>query len=73
MLSVMKPNVSALERAFELAASGKYQTVSDVCGKLGAEGYQASQVSGPVLRKQLVAVIIKANERRKARPRGSTA
>jgi hypothetical protein len=58
----MKPNVTSLERAFELAASGRYPTVTDVCNKLGAEGYHAAQVSGPLLRKQLLAVITKVND-----------
>jgi hypothetical protein len=62
----MKPNVTSLERAFELAASGRYPTVTDVCNKLGAEGYNAAQVSGPLLRKQLLAVITKVNDNAEA-------
>jgi len=70
MLGAMKPNVSALERAFELAATGRYRTVSDICGKLSAEGYQASQVSGPLLRKQLLGAIVKASQRQKPVSKG---
>ena len=43
----MKPNVSALERAFELAATGHFSTVSEIKLKLLREGYQYEQVEGP--------------------------
>jgi hypothetical protein len=56
----MVPNVSALERAFELAATGHFSTVSEIKLKLLREGYQYEQVEGPLLSKQLVAAIAKA-------------
>ena len=56
----MKPNVSPLERAFELAASGRYSTVSEIRLKLMREGYYYEQVEGPELSKQLVAAITTA-------------
>ena len=44
---------TALERAFELAKSGDYETVSDIRKKLNSEGYSADQVSGRTLQRQL--------------------
>ncbi|HYD45216.1 MAG TPA: hypothetical protein VEA79_08130 [Phenylobacterium sp.] len=44
---------TALERAFELAKSGDYATVSEVTRQLKAEGFATSQITGPSLGKQL--------------------
>lgn len=44
---------TALERAFELARSGDYASVSDVKDQLKLEGFSAAQVTGPSLTKQL--------------------
>ena len=60
MLSAMKENVSAIERAFELAATGTFQTVSEIKLRLHKEGYNYEQVEGPTLRKQLVEAMAKA-------------
>lgn len=49
----MKPNVSAIERAFELAATGIYQSVDEIKVALHKEGYAHDQVEGPLLYKQL--------------------
>ena len=51
ILTVMRENVSALERAFELAATGRYATAREIRLKLAREGYQYQQVQGPTLRK----------------------
>ena len=56
----MKPNVSPLERAFELAATGLFSTVSEIKLKLMREGYFYEQVDGPELARQLVAVMANA-------------
>jgi hypothetical protein len=53
---------SALERAFQLAASGGFSNVGQIKVRLSAEGYYASQVEGPQLSKQLVAVLTKARK-----------
>lgn len=45
--------LTALERAFELAKSGEYATVSEVTKQLKAEGFSISQITGPSLSKQL--------------------
>jgi hypothetical protein len=53
------PNVTSLERAFQLARSGKCKTTADIQLQLKAEGYSAAQVImiGPTLMRQLRAVI----------------
>ena len=42
----MRNNVTSLERAFQLAKSGKCQTVSDIKQKMRLEGYEQDQVMG---------------------------
>lgn len=49
----MEIRVSQLERAFELARSGRCTTVADIKRKLREEGYQDDQVEGPLLFGQL--------------------
>ncbi len=64
MIEIMKANVSAIERAFELAATGRYVTVSEIKLILMREGYQYEQVEGSALSKQLSAAITKARDGR---------
>jgi hypothetical protein len=46
--------VSALERAFQLARSGRLATVDDIKKQLKQEGYEVSSAyAGPSLRSQL--------------------
>lgn len=49
----MKPNVTALERAFELAKSGQYASSTEIKAKLNREGYSSDQVTGATLMRQL--------------------
>jgi hypothetical protein len=49
----MDNRVSQLERAFELANSGRCATVADIKRKLREEGYMDDQVEGPLLFGQL--------------------
>lgn len=49
----MNTNKTALERAFELAKSGKYANVSDIKTALLAEHYSTEKVIGASLSKQL--------------------
>lgn len=49
----MNTNKTALERAFELARSGKYANVSDIKNALLAERYSTETVTGASLSKQL--------------------
>jgi len=51
------PNILPLERAFQLARSGQCKTTADIQLRLEAEGYDTGQVIGPMLLKQLRAVI----------------
>ena len=48
---------TALERAFELARSGKCLTIRLIAFQLYAEKYDISHLEGPALRKQLVELI----------------
>jgi hypothetical protein len=49
----MQSDPTALERAFELARTGKYANVTDIKAKLKAEGFSDAQVTGPSLTRQL--------------------
>ena len=53
----MDSNTTALERAFELARSGTYSSVSEIKAKLNFEGYYGDQITGRQLAKQLGALI----------------
>jgi hypothetical protein len=57
----MKPNVSALERAFELARTGRFTTIDDLKRKLRDEGYPLGQLVGPYLLKQLQQVMMESD------------
>jgi hypothetical protein len=59
----MDPNVSTLERAFALAASGRFHKVSDIRLQLHREGYNYELVQGPVLTKQLTDAMEQAHQR----------
>jgi hypothetical protein len=56
----MKPNISTLERAFQLAASGLFSTVAQIKLRLMHEGYKQEQIQGPALAKQLRVTMSKA-------------
>lgn len=49
----MIANMTALERAFALANSGRFTSVSDIKSALKAEGYSLEQITGGALLKQL--------------------
>jgi hypothetical protein len=51
---------STLERAFELARSGKFVSVSAVKQAVAAEGYDRRQLEGGALSRQLSALIREA-------------
>jgi hypothetical protein len=59
----MKVGVSTLERAFQLARSGKVAAVDEIRRALRQEGYDPGQVAGPAIGKQL-RDIIKAERQR---------
>jgi hypothetical protein len=53
----MNPNTSTLERAFELAKSGRYSSLYDIEREISKEGYRKEQLEGRTLRAQLKALI----------------
>jgi hypothetical protein len=67
----MKPYITAIERAFELAKSGKFLYVSEIRERLRFEGYYTETISGPLLVSQLKDAIVSAlKEQRKPLPQG---
>lgn len=60
MFGSMDTNKTTLERAFELARSGKCLNINDIALHLHSEGYSVSQLEGPVLKKQLLSLIEEA-------------
>jgi hypothetical protein len=55
------PDTSPIERAFELARSGKCATTADIQKRLKEEGYPIDTVIGPALMRQLRSAIDDAN------------
>ena len=53
----MEGKKTTLEKAFELARSGKYLTVDEIIYRLKFEGYGAQQIEGKALKKQLLQLI----------------
>ena len=53
----MKVHTSELERAFQLASSGKHISVVEIRRQLLKEGYSNNQVSGRLLMAQLRGLI----------------
>ena len=51
---------TALERAFELAGSGRFARVGEIKRALAAEGFSVDQITGRILSRQLQAEINKA-------------
>lgn len=49
----MNPNVSEIERAFQLAKSGAYRSIDEIKKRLAAEGYWGRHITGRVLLRQL--------------------
>ena len=60
MLGPMDPTKTALERAFEMAQSGRFPSVSDIKRAIAQEGYSVSQLDGGTLTRQLSANIKEA-------------
>ena len=49
--------MTTMERAFHLARSGRFTTLTEVPTTLDREGYSASQIQGPLLKRQLTGLI----------------
>jgi hypothetical protein len=56
----MEANITALERAFDLAQSGECRTVGDIRSRLKQEGYSVEQIVGRQVQNQLVALMAAA-------------
>jgi hypothetical protein len=56
----MVTQLTPLERAFELARSGECAQVSDIRKRLRDEGYSDAQIEGPILTRQLRALLVAA-------------
>jgi hypothetical protein len=61
----MDQRKTTLERAFELARSGRCLSFNDIAHQLHAEKYELSQLQGPVLKKQLLILIEEATTPKK--------
>lgn len=61
---------SIIERAFELAQSGRCQNVGEVGAKLKQEGYESveAHLAGPSLRRELRGMCLKANQNKNPQP-----
>ena len=64
ILSTMDHSVTQLERAFQLAQSGRCGSVEDIRNQLKSEGYSTAQISGKTLARQLQALIQTARKPR---------
>jgi hypothetical protein len=53
----MPSNRTSLERAFELAKSGRFTSIGEIKQQLKTEGFSLAQLVGPSLMKQLGALI----------------
>jgi hypothetical protein len=53
----MEQRTTALERAFQLARSGRVAGLSDIITSLNREGYSANQIEGRLLKRQLADLI----------------
>ena len=62
MLSGMDHRMTALERAFQLARCGEVSRLPEIVKTLKREGYSASQIEGPSLKRQLANLIKAARE-----------
>jgi hypothetical protein len=49
--------MTELERAFQLARSGRVAGLTDIITTLKRDGYSASQIEGPLLKRQLADAI----------------
>jgi hypothetical protein len=53
----MDQKMTALERAFQLARSGRVAGLTDIISSLKRDGYSTNQIEGPVLKRQLADLI----------------
>jgi hypothetical protein len=53
----MDQTKTPIERAFEMARTGKYLSASEIKRAVSAEGYAVAQIEGPMLMRQLRGLI----------------
>ena len=53
----MDHRMTTLERAFQLARSGRVAALTDIITSLKRDGYSSDQIEGPLLKRQLVDLI----------------
>jgi hypothetical protein len=58
----MEPNVTALERAFQLAKTGRYLDIAHIKQQLNQEGYSHNQIAGRTLIRQLQEIMRGASQ-----------
>ncbi|KQW67071.1 hypothetical protein ASE17_20340 [Phenylobacterium sp. Root77] len=58
---------TTLERAFELARTGEFRTVSELSKQLKIEGYNLVQIEGDMLKRQLRGICEHAQTRQPAK------
>jgi hypothetical protein len=68
MLYFMDTNKTAIERAFDLARSGRCVSVGALVKRLDREGYWGGQIEGPQLKKLLTQLIEEATHTYAHRP-----
>ena len=57
----MDPSKTCLERAFELARSGAFESMYQIERQLLREGYYIEQIAWPAIRRQLRGLLVKAS------------
>ncbi len=67
----MEPNVTAVERAFQLARLGIFLQVTEIKERMREEGYFTESITGPTLLNQLRCIMQTAQRSRWKRVRSS--
>lgn len=62
-MSTFNGQLTALERAFALADTGRYGSATDIKLQLKQEGYSTAQITGPTLLRQIRAKCMSAQKR----------
>jgi hypothetical protein len=68
----MKPGVSAIERAFQLARCGSVRGVGEIKKAMEREGYSSREIEGNVIRGQLRNLIKAAKGTARTEPQSQT-
>lgn len=66
MMDATTPRPTPLERAFALAADGRYLSAHEIKQQLKSEGFSTEQITGPALLRQIRELCISARKRPRA-------